>query len=439
MSQESHPHHISAWKVILVIGFLVAAVAAIAVTGYIPRRERQRAANAAAQEVSESLPRVTSAMVRRAPADVDIALPGSISALSEASIYARAAGYVRKRHVDIGDRVKEGQLLAEIEAPELDQQVAQARAAFSQAQQQLAQVRAALVQAQAQRDLAKVTSERYSGLIAKGAVSRQDADVQQASFKTADALVAAQESSVRASEENIHQAQANLDRILALQEYKNVRAPMAGVITARNIEVGSLISATGGGQGASANPTAASGASGNELFRVAQTRTVRILESVPQSTAVSILPGMSTEVSVLEFGNRKFAGKVVRSSNALDPASRTMLVEVQVNNADGKLIPGMYAEVRFRSHRPSPPFLIPGDAVIAGAVGPRVAVLLDAADSKPGGKKVHLQAVQIGRDYGAQTEITGGLTGTEMVVVNPGDDVREGALVLADAQKGAGK
>src|ERR1700712_3687786 len=162
MSQDSHPHHISRWKVVLVVALLAGAVAAVAMLGYFPRKARQDAANSAASEQRDTLPKVSSARVTLAPADVEVSLPGTISALSEASIYARAAGYVRKRYADIGDRVKEGQLLAEIEAPELDQQVAQARAAFSQAQQQVAQVRASLLQAQAQRDLARVTAERYN-------------------------------------------------------------------------------------------------------------------------------------------------------------------------------------------------------------------------------------------------------------------------------------
>ncbi len=436
---ETNQHHISAWKVILVIVLIVATVAGIGILGYFPRKEREAAANAAAREERDTLPRVLSAKVKQAPADVEVALPGTISAVSEASIYARAAGYVKKRYVDIGDRVKEGQLLAEIEAPELDQQVAQAKAAFSQSQQQIAQTRASLLQAQSQRDLAKITSERYAGLVAKGAVARQDADVQAATWKTSEAVVAAQEANVRAAEENVRQAQANLDRVTALQDYKSVRAPMAGIVTARNIDVGSLISASGAGQGVSANPSAAGGASGNELFRLAQTRTVRILESVPQSSAGSIVAGMKTEVTLVEFPNRKFEGKVVRSSNSLDPGSRTMLVEVQVANADGKLMPGMYAEVRFRNHRDTPPFLVPGDSVIGGTTGTRVAILEDAPGGQPGAKKIRLQAVQLGRDYGAQTEIIGGLTGNEIVVVNPGDDVREGAIVLADPQKGAGK
>jgi RND family efflux transporter MFP subunit len=430
MSQPSH--HISPGKIILVLFLLVAIVVAVGLAGYLPKKQREESANALAASEKSTLPVVSVTRVKRAAQDTEVVLPGTISALVEASIYARASGYVKKRYVDIGDRVKSGQLLAEIEAPELDQQVAQARAVLGQTQQQLGQGKASLLQTQSQRDLAKITSERYVKLVARGAVALQDADTQQANYKTAEALVSAQEANVRAAEENVRQAQANLDRVLALQDYKNVRAPFTGIVTARNVEVGSLIAANGGGQTSTAN--------GNEMYRIAQIDTVRILENVPQANAPGILVGMPTEINVVEYPSRKFMGKVARSSNSLDPNSRTMLVEVQVNNKDGKLLPGMYANVRFRSHRDVPPFLVPGDAVIAGAAGNRVAVTLD----EPGqtAKKIHLLPVTMGRDFGTATEILAGLDGSESVVINPGDDVIEGALVKAEMSsegRGAGR
>jgi multidrug efflux pump subunit AcrA (membrane-fusion protein) len=438
--EEAHPHHISPVKVILILLLLAAVIIAVALAGYLPRKERVEAANAAAEAEKSTLPSVTSAKVVRAPEDTDILLPGTISPVVEASIYARATGYVKKRYADFGDKVTEGQLMAEIEAPELDQQVAQARASLAQVKQQFSQAQAAQIQAESQRDLAKVTSERYNKLVERGAVARQDADTQTATYKTANALVEAQKANVAAAQENVQQAQANLDRVLALADYKSVRAPFAGIVTARNVEVGSLISATGGGQGASPmNPASAPSAGGNEMFRVAQTGVVRILENVPQASAPGIQPGLPADVTVTEFPGRKFEGKVVRTSNALDATSRTMLVEVQVVNRDGRLLPGMYAEVRFRYHRESPPLLVPGDALIAGASGMRVAVLTDGQD---GSRKVHIQPVTTGRDYGAQTEILAGLQGGETVVVNPGDDVREGALVRAQLMtegRGAGR
>jgi multidrug efflux pump subunit AcrA (membrane-fusion protein) len=437
-SAKPHPHHISAGKVIVVLVLLAAIVAAVALAGYLPRKAREEAANEAAKEEKTTLPAVTSAKVHRAAGDTDVVLPGNLSPLLESSIYARAAGYVRKRYVDIGDHVKEGQLMAEIDAPELDQQVAQSRAAVSQAEQQLGQSKAALVQAESQRDLAKITAERYNNLVARGAVARQDADTQQSNYKTSDALVAAQQSSVQASAENVKQAQANLARVIDLQDFKSVKAPFAGIVTARNVDAGALISATGAGQGASPMSTGgALAANGNEMFRVAQIGTMRILINVPQTNAPGIHVGMPAAVGVNEFQGRSFGGKVTRTTNSLDPNSRTMLVEVQVPNRDGKLLPGMYAEVRFSSHRETPPLLVPGDALIAANSGPQVAVLLDSGDGTA--KKIHLQPVQLGRDFGAETEILAGLQGTETVVVNPGDDVREGALVKAESVPAAGR
>lgn len=438
-SKPPHPHHISPVKVAFVLLLLAAIVAAVAMAGYFPRKARENAANEAAREEKTTLPTVTVARVRLAPANSELTLPGNLSALTETSIYARAAGYVRKRYVDIGDHVREGQLLAEIEAPELDEQVAQARAAVAQAQQQISQARAALVQAQSQRDLAKVTADRYNNLVAKGAVARQDADTQESNFKTADALVMAQEASVRASEENVRQAQSNLDRVVSLQEYKKVKAPFTGIVTARNIDTGALISATGAGQGASPmSTTGAAPAAGNEMFRVAQIGTIRILVSVPQANAPTIRIGMPSELFVVEFPGKIFQGQVTRTTNSLDPGSRTMLVEVQVPNRDGKLLPGMYADVKFRSRRETPPLLVPGDSLISTNSGIQIAVLNDDGN---GAKKVHLQPLTIGRDYGAETEVIAGLRGDETVVVNPGDDVREGALVRGEmvAAPGAAK
>jgi multidrug efflux pump subunit AcrA (membrane-fusion protein) len=435
---QPHPHHISPVKVIVVLLLLAAIVAAVALAGYLPRREREAAANAAAATEKTTIPTVTTARVKRAAVDTDVVLPGNLSALIESSIYARASGYVRKRYVDIGDHVREGQLMAEIDAPELDQQVAQARAAVSQAEQQLGQAQAALVQAESQRDLAKITSERYNNLIARGAVARQDADTQESAFKTSEALVNAQQSNVRASAENVKESQANLERIISLQDFKSVKAPFSGIVTARNIDAGALISATGAGQGTS--PMSMGGtpaANGNEMFRVAQIGTIRMLISVPQNNAPGIHVGMPADVTVNEFPGRTFKGKVTRTTDSLDPNSRTLLVEVQVSNNDGKLLPGMYAEVRFRDHRDSPPLLIPGDSIITTNNGLQVAVVQNSESGDT--KKIHMQTVRIGRDYGSETEVVAGLQGTETVVVNPGDEIQEGAIVQADSESVNGR
>lgn len=458
-----HEHHISRGKLFLVLLVIVVIVASVAIAGYLPRRAREAEAAAAAREERTDLPTVTAAYVRRAPANTELLLPASISPLIEASIYARAAGYVRKRYVDIGDHVRAGQLMADIETPDLDQEVAQGRAAVSQAQQQLGQTQAALIQAQAQRDLAKVTWDRYRNLVARGAVARQDADTQETSYRTSSALVTAQEANVRAAQEAVRQAQANLDRLVALQDYQRVRAPFTGIVTARNIDVGSLISTAGASQGVSplslGGGTPSPGTAGNEMFRVAQIGTLRILVSVPQANAPGILPGMPAEITVAEYPGRIFPGKVTRTANSLDPNSRTMLVEVQAPNHDGKLLPGMYAEVRFRDHRASPPLLVPGDALIVNGSGLQIATLVDASNdagrtgsndagrtgsndaggSDAGGatKKVHFDTVQVGRDYGAETEILSGVAEGQLVVVNPGDEVREGAIVRYELSGGA--
>lgn len=443
-----HPgaHHIPRGKVALTAFLLAVVVVAAWLAGYLPRRNQENAAVAAANEVRDAVPSVTTTLVRQAAADVDIVLPGSLTALYEASIYARATGYVRKRYADIGDHVKEGQLLAEIDAPDLDQQVAQARAAVAVAKQQLGQARAALIQAQAQDDLAKATLVRYAALVKDGAVAQQDYETQVSGAKTAAALVVSQQANVAGSEDNVNQAQANLDRVIALQEFKNIRAPFAGVVTVRNIDVGYLISGSGGGQGnpppTQSGATPPSLAFGNEMFRVAQTGTLRIFVGVPQAAAGAVQVGMTAVVTFADLPGKEFPAHVTRTSSSLDPSARTLLTEIQLPNQNGKLLPGMYASVRIRNHRDSPPLIVRGDALITNASGIRVAVLSDAPQGG-GLKTVHLTPVQPGRDFGAEMEILGGLKSGDLVVANPGDDVREGAVVRADsvpaARGGAGR
>lgn len=430
---ELHPHHISRGKVAAGALLCVLIVVGAWLGGYLPHRNQEAAAVAAANNEKSAIPVVTTTVVRSAPQDSDLLLPGSISSVSEASIFARAAGYVSKRYVDIGDHVKAGQLMAEIVAPDLDQQVSQARAQVAVAKQQLGQARASLIQAEAQRDLANATLARYQGLIKTGAVAQQEYETQVSGSKTAEALVVSQQANVAGSQENVNQAQANLDRVIALQEFKSVRAPFDGVVTARNVDVGYLISSTGGGLGAT--PATQPGASqnsanGNEMFRVAQVDKLRIYISVPQSAAASVQVGMPASITIAELPGREFPGKVTRTANVLDPNARTLLTEVELSSQGGKLLPGMYATVRLRSHREVPPLLVRGDALLANAAGTSVAVLQDAGRGN-GQKRVHIQHVQVGRDYGAETEISSGLHDGDVVVINPGDEVREGAIVSA--------
>ena len=243
---------------------------------------------------------------------------------------------------------------------------------------------------------------------------------------------------MQASQDNVTQAQANLDRVLALQDFKKVRAPFAGVVTARNVDIGYLISSTGGSLGASpaTQPGAAlNGANGNEMFRIAQTGTLRLYISVPQSAMASIRDGMPATLTIAESPGREFIGKVAHISGALDPTSRTLLTEIQVPNADERLKPGMFATVRLRNHRDVPPLLVRGDTLIVNAAGISAAVL-ERTDN--GDARVHITKVQIGRDYGAETEIAGGLKAGDLIVVNPGDEVREGAIVKPIVQSAPG-
>src|SRR5258707_308806 len=300
-----------------------ALVAAALFAGYLPRRSTTEQLDTAAAKRRTTPPIVNAALVTRAPKLAEVSFPGSITPITEAYIYARAAGYLKRRYVDIGDRVSGGQLLAEIDAPDLDQQVTQAQAAVAQAEGQLGQAEATLQQLTATRDLANITWKRYQVLTASGAVSRQDGDTQQTASKTSEANVTAGEKNVRAAQEFVRASKATLQRLITLQGYEKITSPFAGVVTSRNVDVGALISTTGSGQGptsSTASPTDV--ARGGEIFRVAEISRLRILVSVPQTEARGITVGQAADVSVQEFPNQTFPGKVTRTSNSLDAGSR---------------------------------------------------------------------------------------------------------------------
>jgi multidrug efflux pump subunit AcrA (membrane-fusion protein) len=343
----------------------------------------------------------------------------------EAPIYARASGYVSKRLVDIGDRVKTGQLLAIIDAPDLDQQVDQGRATLQQSESALRQV-------EAQAKLASVTWERYKVLVARGVFSKQDGDTQEANFNISRA-------NVRAAEDTVNANRANLRRLIELQAYERVRAPFDGVVIARNIDVGALISSYGGGLGSGVNtagtgsvtiPVTGSATLGAEMFHLARLDHLRVYVSVPESSAQYVAVGQTVSLVFDSAPGKSFQGKVVRTAHAIDSTTRTMLTEIQVENRDGELMPGTFATVIFNNVRAMPPVIIPGDALITRSSGMTVALVRD--------NRVHLQPVVAGRDYGASVEIREGLQEGDLVVVNPGDSAKEGARVttriLADAQ-----
>jgi RND family efflux transporter MFP subunit len=430
----------SKWLLLLLILAVLLITGAMFFSGWRRHQQITDQVDAAAERQRDSAPEVNVAKVTRSPGDVSITLPGNIMPVTEAFIYARASGYVKKRNVDFGDRVTEGQLLAEIDSPELDNQVAQARSSLAQAESQATQTRAQLQNQQAQEDLAHVTWDRYRNLQARGAIARQDADQQETNFHTSEAAVRAAQASVGAADENVKASRSNLDRLISLQDYEKVRAPFAGVITARNFDIGALISAAGSSQGASISGSGAANAT--ELFRLARFDVLRILVNVYQENALWIKAGQMGEVFVQEFPNRKFMGRITRTANSVDVASRTMLTEVQIPNPNLILLPGMYAQVKLSRTTAEPALLVPGDSIITTNHGLQVAVLQDLTQQDltpqdqtsgkhpPGVRRIHFTNVQVGRDNGEQIEVTSGLQGWEYVVINPGDEVQEGAVVL---------
>jgi multidrug efflux pump subunit AcrA (membrane-fusion protein) len=307
--------------------------------------------------------------------------------------------------VDIGDRVKAGQTLAQIDAPELTDQVTQAKATVRQTEAALEQATANVQQGRTDMELARVMAQRSKQLVAKGAVSRQDDDQSQAQYNSKLAALQSLEKAIDVQRANIAAAQSNVARLEKMQSYCQVVAPFDGVITLRNVDVGALVN------------------SGSTLlFRIAQMATLRTYINVPQTYADAIHPGEPAILTVSNLPGRQFNGQVARSAGALDPSSRTLLVEIQVPNADGALLPGMYAQVELRSIRADPPLLVPSDAMIVRADGAQVA----SVDSD---HIVHLQKIEVGRDYGDRIEVLKGLNEGATIIANPSDVARDGQKV----------
>jgi RND family efflux transporter MFP subunit len=394
---------------VVVVLLLLALVLAGYYLGYLPRQKRELALAAESKSDTDALAVVTVAPVTRSGATSSLVLPGNIQAVTEAPVLARASGYIKARSVDIGDRVKEGQVLAEIEAPELDQQILQAQASIDQARSTIEQTQAALQQGQSNEALAKITAERSQKLFDRNVVSRQDNDTAQMQYAAQQANVAALGKAVAAARSSASAFQANLARLNDLKNYLTVRAPFAGVITVRNIDVGALVN-----EGSTL------------LFRIAQTDRLRTYLNVPQADSGSVRVGQHAALIVPDLGGRKFSGLVTRTANALDPASRTLLVEVQLDNGGGALIPGMYSEVDLAVPRAAPPLLIPADTLVVRGNGQQVAVV------GPDGV-VHFKLIHLGRDLGTSIEVLDGLQAGQMLAVNPGDTVREGVKVNPQA------
>ncbi len=406
---------------------LVIVVAALIIFfGVIPRQKVRAEIDKDAQERVTAHPKVQVVKIEPSPAASDLSIPGTTLAYEQAAIYARSSGYLTKRLVDIGDHVQKGQLLAVVDAPDLDQQVAQARSAVATSE-------ATLNQWQAQLVLAKATWDRYKVLVGKGVFSRQDGDTQEANYRSAEANVHAAENTVQSNKDN-------LNRLTVLQGYERITAPFTGVITVRNVDVGALISAAGSGYGpstpalgqdssssgssgsASSSVTPSTGgAQGGQIFELATLDPLRVLVSVPEAYAEAVHRGQAASVTFQAMPSQKIEGHVTRTSSSIDPNSRTLLVEVQVRNPTDKILPGMYAVIHFVEANLAPPLLVPGESIVVRNTKTMLAKVVD--------NRIHFQPVQIGRDFGATTEITSGLSAGEVVVRNVNDDVQENAEV----------
>ena len=417
-------------------------LALLFVVGLLPRLRRNAELQAQVREQAQTqaVPTVNVVAPHLGEAHGELILPATTQAIQETIIAARTSGYVRRWTAGLGMHVKPGQLLAELDVPESEQElrearqqtaeaeqtVAQTRAEFAQAQAGLEQADATLKQAQSNLALARVNLERSKTLVAQGVVSRQDLDDKQAVFdarqadveaaqanvRVRQAAVKAQQSAIDAKQSSVSARQANQQRLAERKGFERVVAPYDGVITARNIEVGTLINSSGG-------TAAAAG-----LYRIARLDTIRVFINVPQTYVDAMQPGVASEVLVKELPDRRFTGKIFGTSHSIDPATRTLMVEVRVPNPGWHLLPGMYVNVKFVLPSPQRALLVPVSALLANADGTQV--WLVRAD-----QTAHLQKVTVGRDLGKDVEIVAGVSEGDQVVANPTDDLREGVRVQA--------
>jgi RND family efflux transporter MFP subunit len=346
------------------------------VAGLVPRSLHRNALRAETRDLAIQIVNVVSPVPGKTAAGMT--LPAEAKALVEAPIYARTSGYLKRYLVDIGARVKAGDLLAEIDTPELNQELAQSRAQ--------------LVQADAALTLAKTTDARWAELLKSSSVSEQEAAEKKADLELKAATVEA--------------ARANVRRLEELQSFERVTAPFAGTITARGTDVGQLVAAS----------------SGNELFRLAQTGTLRVYVRVPQAAAQGVALGQMAELTIPELPGRVFPAKVVRTSGAMSADSRTLLAELEVDNSRGEIMAGTYVQVRLTDSKLDPVLTLPANTLLFRAEGPQVGVV--GADGK-----VELRSATLGRDFGPTVEIVGGVGLTDRVILNPADSLVGGTTV----------
>jgi len=363
-------------------GMLFFGVIVLVVVGAFTLFQRRSQYQALAKE-TEALAVPTVAVIHPTsePSEEGLVLPGSMQAYVESPIYARTNGYLKKWYRDIGSRVRAGELLADIDTPEVDQQLAQAKADLDTSKANLS--------------LSKITANRYKDLIKSESVSKQEVD-------NAAGDLAAKQATVTSAEANVH-------RLSELESFKHIYAPFSGVITRRNVDIGTLINAGNGG-------------STQLLFSLAQTDPIRVYVNVPESAAPAIRPGLPANIELTQYPGRKFQGKVVRTAEAIDPATRTLLTEVDVPNKTGELLPGGYAQVHLGVQISGERLQVPVNALLFRSEGLR-AVVVDE------NHKLHLQPLTIGRDYGVALEVLQGLRANDWIVLNPADSLEEGQQV----------
>jgi|HubBroStandDraft_1064217.scaffolds.fasta_scaffold21965_3 membrane fusion protein (multidrug efflux system) len=379
------------WSAIVAAGLL----AGLSILGIVPRVLHRSAMADETRALEEEPVHVSVVRAQRSVEASNLVLPGSVQPLQETSVYARANGYVRVWRVDIGARVKKGQVLAELDIPDIDEELRQGQAAANQAV-------AGIAQAKTQLDLARTTNRRYGALGPSGVVTQQEVDQYQSAYDAQQANVAAAEAAHGSTLANVH-------RLQDLKSFGVIVAPFDGVVTQRSAEVGQLV-------------TAGTGA-GPPLFKVAEVDTVRVFVNVPQLYAARVKVGMSAPVTVRELPGRTFTGKVARTANELDMATRTLLTEVDIPNPDDTLISGMYGQVSFHMTGQNNLLFVPATAILIDASGTRAAVVREGAISWKG--------VEIDGDLGDRLALSTGLTEGDLVVVAPSDRLAEGTHVRA--------
>jgi membrane fusion protein, multidrug efflux system len=380
--QGQNQHRQTRKKGYLLVAALAFVFIVIAAVGITVRLSEQRALAKETEEIAVPSVEVVHPTVE--PPQSELTLPSTLQAFIESPIFARTNGYLGKWYKDIGARVKKGDLLADIETPEIDQELMQAKAARDQAAAQL--------------ELAKTSARRWENLQKMDAVSQQETDERSSSFTQGEA--------------NLSAADANVRRLEQLESFKHVFAPFSGVITTRNTDIGALVNAGNGGPN-------------QELFVIAQIDPIRIYVNVPEADAPSIHPGVRADIEVSELVGLHFTGSVVRTAEAIDPTTRTLNTEIDVPNSKDQLLPGSYAQVHFALREQVQRLTVPANALLFRAEGPRAAVV--GPDNK-----VHLQPVTIGRDFGTTTEILSGLQKSDSVVLSPSDSLEDGETVQVE-------